>query len=54
MKEDAMSKEKWEFKHDVGSTAQWTPGLREIFEYRDLALKDGTKGDYVAHLVRNN
>ena len=24
------------------------PGLREIFEYRDLGIKDGTNGDYVA------
>jgi hypothetical protein len=22
---------------------------REIFEYRDLGIKDGTNGDYVAH-----
>ena len=44
----------WQFKHDVATAAQWTPGLREIFEYRDLGIKDGTKGDYVAHLVRHN
>ena len=44
----------WKFKHDVATDAQWTPGLREIFEYRDLGIKDGTKGDYVAHLVRHN
>jgi mannose-6-phosphate isomerase-like protein (cupin superfamily) len=28
--------------------------LREIFEYRDLGIKDGTKGDYVAHLIKHN
>ena len=44
----------WQFKHDVATAAQWTPGLREIFEYRDLGIKEGTKGDYVAHLIRHN
>jgi mannose-6-phosphate isomerase-like protein (cupin superfamily) len=53
--EGAMSDTKhWQFKHDVATDATWTPGLREIFEYRDLGIKDGTKGDYVAHLVRHN
>ena len=44
----------WTFSHDVAADAKWTPGLREIFEYRDLAIKGSTKGDYVAHLVRHN
>ena len=44
----------WTFSHDVAADAKWTPGLREIFEYRDLAIKDSTKGDYVAHLIRHN
>jgi uncharacterized protein YjlB len=46
--------EDWKFSHDDATTAEWTPGLREIFEYRDLGIKGGTKGDYVAHLVRHN
>ena len=46
--------EDWKFSHDVATDAEWTPGLREIFEYRDLGIKGGTKGDYVAHLVRHN
>ena len=25
----------------VAEGADWTPGLREIFEYRDLGIKDG-------------
>ena len=29
------------------------PGLREIFEYRDVGVKDATNGDYVAHIVRS-
>jgi uncharacterized protein YjlB len=44
----------WTFSHDVARSAEWTPGLREIFEYRDLGIKEGTKGDYVAHLIRRN
>lgn len=45
---------KWNFVHALAEGAEWTPGLREIFEYRDLGIKDGTKGDYVAHIIRHN
>ncbi len=44
----------WKFVHDLAEEAKWTPGLREIFEYRDLGVKEGTKGAYIAHLIRNN
>ena len=44
----------WNFVHNLAGDARWTPGLREIFEYRDLGIKDGTKGDFVAHLIRHN
>jgi len=44
----------WAFSHDLATAAKWTPGLREIFEYRDLGIKDGTGGDFVAHLIRHN
>jgi uncharacterized protein YjlB len=44
----------WGFVHNQASDAKWTPGLREIFDYRDLGIKDGTKGDYVAHIIRHN
>ena len=44
----------WAFGVDVATSAKWTPGLREIFEYRDLGIKERTKGDYVAHLIRHN
>jgi len=46
----------WQFKHDGRDRRpQWTPGFAgEIFEYRDLGIKEGTKGDYVAHLIRHN
>ena len=47
-------KKAWDFVHNRADGATWTPGLREIFEYRDLGIKDGTKGDYVAHLIRRN
>ena len=46
--------DKWNFVHNLASDAEWTPGLREIFEYRDLGIKDGTDGDYIAHIVRAN
>ncbi len=48
-----MSK-KWEFVHNLAENARWEEGLREIFEYRDLGIKDGTNGDYIAHIVRAN
>ncbi|MBT6273926.1 MAG: cupin domain-containing protein [Chromatiales bacterium] len=44
----------WGFVHNSGDAPTWTPGLREIFEYRDLGIKAGTNGDYVAHIVRAN
>ena len=44
----------WDFVHNLEADAKWTPGLREIFEYRDLGIKDGTHGDYVAHIIRHN
>ena len=46
--------ESWKFTHNLAVDADWTPGLREIFEYRDLGIKGGTDGDYVAHIVRAN
>jgi len=49
-----MSGKAWHFVHNRAAEATWTPGLREIFDYRDLGIKDGTKGDYVAHIIRAN
>ena len=49
-----MTKTNWDFVHNLASEAEWTPGLREIFEYRDLGINGGTKGDYVAHIVKAN
>jgi uncharacterized protein YjlB len=49
-----MSDKPWTFVHDLASDAKWTPGLREIFDYRDLGIKAGTGGDYVAHLIKAN
>ena len=49
-----LSGKTWDFVHNVASDAKWTPGLREIFEYRDLGIQEGTKGDFVAHLIRHN
>jgi mannose-6-phosphate isomerase-like protein (cupin superfamily) len=47
-----MSKD-WKFSHNLATDAEWTPGLREIFEYRDLGIKAATNGDYVAHIVKS-
>lgn len=49
-----LSGKTWDFVHNLASDAKWTPGLREIFEYRDLGIKAGTKGDFVAHIVKAN
>ncbi len=49
-----MTDKGWQFVHNLASEAAWTPGLREIFDYRDLGIKDGTNGDYVAHIIKAN
>ena len=48
-----MSKN-WSFTHNRAAGADWTPGLRDIFDYRDLGIKAATDGDYVAHVIRAN
>ncbi len=47
-----MSEKSWRFVHSENKDADWTAGLRAIFEYRDLGIRDGTDGDYVAHVIR--
>lgn len=47
-----MSKKSWHFVHSESKNADWNAGLRAIFEYRDLGIRDGTDGDYVAHVIR--
>ena len=49
-----MDKRKWNFVHNEAAQTEWAPGLREIFDYRDLGIKQGTGGDYVAHVIRRN
>ncbi len=49
-----MPKKDWDFTIDKASDAEWKPGLREIFDYRDLGTKAGTKGEYIAHIIRAN
>ncbi len=48
------TKKDWDFVLAKAADAEWKPGLREIFDYRDLGIKAGTKGDYVAHIVKAN
>ena len=47
-----MTDKQWDFVHNLASEAKWTPGLREIFEYRDLGIKAATQGRVVAHVIR--
>ena len=44
----------WRFNIDREADADWTEGLRKIFDYRDLGIEAGTNGDYVAHVIRAN
>lgn len=44
----------WGFAHSASDDAEWKTGLRDIFDYRDLGVKDATNGDYVAHVIRHN
>ena len=39
-------KKDWKFTHSVAEEAKWKPGLRKIFDYRELGIKDGTNGDF--------
>ena len=43
-----------EFTHNRAAEAEWKPGLRDIFDYRDLGVKAATNGDYIAHVIRAN
>lgn len=43
-----------QFAHNRISESEWTPGLRKMFDYRDLGVKAATNGDYVAHIIRAN
>ncbi|MBL6596528.1 MAG: cupin domain-containing protein [Candidatus Puniceispirillum sp.] len=48
------SPDKWSFVLSRADDAAWSTGLRKIFDYRDLGIKDGTNGDFVAHVIRRN
>jgi mannose-6-phosphate isomerase-like protein (cupin superfamily) len=52
--EITMTEKQWQFVHSEAAEAAWTPGMRKIFEYRDLGIEAGTNGDYVAHVIRAN
>lgn len=51
---DTTARDTWKFVHAEENAAEWKPGLREIFDYRDLGVKDGTNGDYIAHIIKAN
>ena len=48
------SKADWRFNIDSEAAAEWTEGLRRIFDYRDLGISDATNGDYIAQIIRAN
>ena len=49
-----MTSKEWHFVHSKAAQADWTPGMRAIFEYRDLGIQSGTNENYVAHVIRAN
>ena len=51
---DVGDKAAWKFVHAEAAKAEWKPGLREIFDYRDLGFIAGTNGDYIAHIIKAN
>jgi mannose-6-phosphate isomerase-like protein (cupin superfamily) len=44
----------WRFNIDSEADAEWAEGLRRIFDYRDLGIKEATNGDYIAQIIRGN
>lgn len=49
-----MTSKEWHFVHNKAEHADWTKGMRAIFEYRDLGIRSGTNENYVAHVIRAN
>jgi quercetin dioxygenase-like cupin family protein len=49
-----MTEKQWHFVHHEAADASWAQGMRKFFEYRDLGIKSGTDGDYVAQVIRAN
>ncbi|MEK9724517.1 MAG: cupin domain-containing protein [Rhodospirillaceae bacterium] len=49
-----MTNDTWSFSHARAEDATWVPGLRTIFDYRDVGTKAATNGDYVAHVIKAN
>ena len=47
-----MSADNHKFMVKHANSAEWTPGLRSDFEYRDLGIKGATNGEFDAHIIR--
>ena len=47
-----MSSDNHKFSVKHADSAEWTPGLRSDFEYRDLGIKEATAGAFDAHIIR--
>jgi mannose-6-phosphate isomerase-like protein (cupin superfamily) len=50
---DKSKSENWKFIHSQADKANWKPGLREIFDYRDLGFIEATNGDYIVKTQRD-
>ena len=49
-----MQEKDQQFSTSFSKDANWQPGLRTFFEYRDLGIKTATHGDYLAHIIKAN
>jgi len=47
-----MKADNHKFNVKRADQADWTPGLRAEFEYRDLGIRAATGDDYGAHVIR--
>jgi mannose-6-phosphate isomerase-like protein (cupin superfamily) len=47
-----MSAKSHKFTVKHAKNAKWKQGLREDFEYRDLGIKEATRGQFGAHIIR--
>jgi len=47
-----MESSKQHFSANMAVDADWQPGLRSFFEYRDLGIKQATQGAFKAHVIR--
>ena len=47
-----MQEKDQQFSTSFSEDANWQPGLRTFFEYRDLGIDHATSGEFNAHVIR--